>query len=197
MRVRIVDVHPAGGQLDLAPAVGLVVKAPEQPRKQATRRNSSEKTSEKPEETIGLIAGTGNAYGRRRTGQIAEGLAIQVPRLCLRQRPRRSAEVLRRWQQQGDRGASEGSGQSPRYFPAGEVRVSQKPVPGTSASCGPNVDSATRNGIWCPHAGHDGRHRPGAMATPRSQSCFGTWRTCLRGVSMAPSQSLCRSNSQS
>lgn len=41
MRVRIVDVRPAGGQLDLAPAVGLVIKSPEQPRQQTSRRRSS------------------------------------------------------------------------------------------------------------------------------------------------------------
>lgn len=41
MRVRIVDVHPAAGQLDLAPAVGLVVKTPERPKQQAARRDSS------------------------------------------------------------------------------------------------------------------------------------------------------------
>ncbi|MEN6428887.1 MAG: ribonuclease R [Phycisphaerales bacterium] len=41
MRVRIADVHPAAGQLDLAPAVGLVVKPPERPKQQAARRDSS------------------------------------------------------------------------------------------------------------------------------------------------------------
>jgi len=43
MRVRIVDIHPAGGQLDLAPAVGLVIKAPELPRQQTPRRNAARK----------------------------------------------------------------------------------------------------------------------------------------------------------
>jgi ribonuclease R len=43
MRVRLVDIHPAGGQLDLAPAVGLAIKAPEQPKQQASRRDSSKK----------------------------------------------------------------------------------------------------------------------------------------------------------
>jgi ribonuclease R len=43
MRVRIVDIHPAGGQLDLTPAIGLVIKAPEQTRQQGGRRGSSRK----------------------------------------------------------------------------------------------------------------------------------------------------------
>jgi hypothetical protein len=43
MPVRIVDIHPAGGQLDLAPVAGLIIKAPEQPRQQASRRSSSKK----------------------------------------------------------------------------------------------------------------------------------------------------------
>jgi len=43
MRVRVVDVHPAGGQLDLAPAVGLALKAPERPQQQVSRRGSSRK----------------------------------------------------------------------------------------------------------------------------------------------------------
>jgi ribonuclease R len=47
MRVRVVDVHPAGGQLDLAPAVGLVLKAPERLRQQASRRGSSKKRRRK------------------------------------------------------------------------------------------------------------------------------------------------------
>ncbi len=41
MRVRIVAVHPAAGQLDLAPAGGLAVKAPEHPGRKAPRRGSS------------------------------------------------------------------------------------------------------------------------------------------------------------
>jgi len=48
MRVRIVDVHPAAGQLDLAPAVGLVVKLPERPRQQAARRGSSRRRRKNP-----------------------------------------------------------------------------------------------------------------------------------------------------
>jgi len=41
MRVRIIGIHPAGGQLDLAPAVGLIVKPPESSRQQMSRRSSS------------------------------------------------------------------------------------------------------------------------------------------------------------
>jgi len=43
MRVRIVDVRPAGGQLDLAPAVGLVMKPPEHGKRPTPRRGSSAK----------------------------------------------------------------------------------------------------------------------------------------------------------
>jgi ribonuclease R len=43
LRVRVVDVHPAGGQLDLAPAVGLVIKAPERLGQQTSRRGSPRK----------------------------------------------------------------------------------------------------------------------------------------------------------
>jgi ribonuclease R len=43
LRVRIVDVRPAGGQLDLAPADGPLVKMPELARQQRTRSNGSNK----------------------------------------------------------------------------------------------------------------------------------------------------------
>ncbi len=43
MRVRIVDVHPAAGQLDLAPAIGLIAGMPERPRQQTAHRGSSKK----------------------------------------------------------------------------------------------------------------------------------------------------------
>ncbi len=41
MPVRIVGVHPAGGQLDLAPAVGLIARPPEPSKQQVSRRSSS------------------------------------------------------------------------------------------------------------------------------------------------------------
>jgi ribonuclease R len=43
MQVRSVDVRPAGGQLDLAPAGGLVMKPPEHGKRPAPRRGSSAK----------------------------------------------------------------------------------------------------------------------------------------------------------
>ena len=43
MRVRIVDVHPAAGQLDLAPAHPLIARAPGQTQHQKSRRKHSQK----------------------------------------------------------------------------------------------------------------------------------------------------------
>jgi ribonuclease R len=43
LRVRIVDVHPAAGQLDLAPAHPFVAKAPEQSQQQNSRRKHSQR----------------------------------------------------------------------------------------------------------------------------------------------------------
>ena len=43
MRVRIVDVHPAAGQLDLAPAVDLIARLPQQTRPQQGQRKRSQR----------------------------------------------------------------------------------------------------------------------------------------------------------
>ena len=43
LRVRIVDVHPAAGQLDLAPAHPLIAKVPGQTQQQNSRRNRSQR----------------------------------------------------------------------------------------------------------------------------------------------------------